>query len=409
MQAMTPVAASERIEFLDVLRGAALFGILTSNMRAFNGPLAAYFDHSLMWTGTVDKIVQGFIDLFVTGKFITLFAFLFGIGFAMQMDRSAARGVDPRNFYRRRLTVLLAFGLVHMFFIWWGDILAPYALVGFVLFLFRNSSRKKILVCAAIAFWWPMILSGLMTVAQMMGAKIPMPPPATQVELQRVIQVYSTGSYADILQQHLKEIAFSGMGLIFYYPRVLGLFLIGLAVWRAGIIGTLVERTESLRRWALIGFTVGLLGNGLVVALREIYHPDPMAPSLLNLLIGTADSIGVPALSLGYASTLALLFLRPEWRSRLHPFGAIGRMALTNYLLQSVICSMIFNSYGLGLYGTMNPLTGLGLTVLIYGLQVPFSVWWLRRYEYGPMEWLWRKLTYGVMRPAAAPEAAAGA
>src|SRR5688500_6611286 len=119
---MTPVSHRERIALLDVLRGAALFGIITANMRGFAGPLAGYLDHTLMWTDPVNCTAQALVDLFISGKFITLFAFMFGIGFAIQMDRAAARGMPSRRFYVRRLAVLLLFGILHSVFLWWGDI-----------------------------------------------------------------------------------------------------------------------------------------------------------------------------------------------------------------------------------------------------------------------------------------------
>ena len=128
---MRPVSAGERIEVLDALRGAALFGIIAANMRGFSGPLAAYFDHTLMWTDPVNRIAQAFVDLFIQGKFITLFAFMFGIGFAIQMERADRSGIASRIFYVRRLAILLLFGALHFVFVWWGDILAPYALMGF--------------------------------------------------------------------------------------------------------------------------------------------------------------------------------------------------------------------------------------------------------------------------------------
>src|SRR6266851_4296347 len=142
---MTPVAAGERIGLLDILRGLALFGIIAANMRGFSDPAQVYFNIEEMFSGTADKIAQGFIDFFIQGKFITLFAFLFGLGFAIQMSRAEERG-KPVKFYPRRLLVLLVFGLIHSWFIWWGDILVGYALTGFVLFLFRKATRKTIAI-----------------------------------------------------------------------------------------------------------------------------------------------------------------------------------------------------------------------------------------------------------------------
>jgi uncharacterized protein len=404
---MSPVSLSERIEYLDVLRGAALFGILAANMRAFNSPLATYVDHSLMWTGTADRIVQGLIDLLISGKFITLFSLLFGIGFAVQMDRAADRGVLPGRFYLRRLTFLLCMGLAHAFFLWWGDVLYTYALMGFLLYLFRKCSQRTLLIWSATLYCWPLLAFGAMVAATAVGAQIPMPERTTPEELQRIVAVYSGGAYSQIFQERLKELAFGVFGLFFYYLRILGIFLFGLWLWRTGFIRRLGEWASLLRRCRNWGFLIGLLGNAAVVAIMEIYHPDPMTPSALNYLVLAASSIGVPALSLAYASTLALLLRGPAWQSRLRPFAAIGRTALTNYLLQTVVCTTLYYSWGLGLYGKVGPLVGLVVTLLVYTAQIPLSRWWLHRHNFGPMEWIWRVLTYGRLPSGPSSSAAA--
>jgi uncharacterized protein len=399
--AMQPVSPAERIEVLDALRGAALFGIIAANMRGFNGPLAAYFDHTLMWTDTTSRVAQAFVDLFIQGKFITLFSFMFGIGFAIQMERADRRGVSSRVFYVRRLAVLLLFGILHFVLVWWGDILAPYALLGFVLLLFRNRSQKALWRWSAGLYAYPVLLSGVMLVLHSAGVQIPAPPPTTPEELQRIIGVYAGGSYADIVAQNVRELPFMAFGLVFFYPRVLGLFLFGLWVWREGLVRDLPVRMDLLRRCQKHGLWVGLTFNALAVAVNEIYHPNPIAPSVWGLLVGFSLSIGIPAGSLFYASTLALLWQRVEWRARLRPFAAVGRMALSNYLLQSLVCTTLYYSWGGGFYGRVGPLLGLVPTVAIYSAQVASSVWWLRRFSSGPMEWLWRRLTYGRLTPVA--------
>ena len=392
---MRPVAAGERIEVLDALRGAALFGIIAANMRGFSGPLAAYFDHTLMWTDAVSRVAQAFVDIFIQGKFITLFAFMFGIGFAIQMERADRSGVTSRMFYVRRLAILLLFGILHFILIWWGDILAPYAILGFALMLFRNRSQKALLRWSALLVLYPLILATLLLALHSAGVEIPEPPPTTSEELQRIIGVYASGTYGEIVMQNLKELGFMAFGLIFFYPRVLGVFLFGLWVWRAGIIRELPSKTALLRRCQKYGLWIGLLFNAIAVGINEVFHPDPLTPSALGLLVNAAFTIGVPAGSLFYATTVALLWEKLQWRARLRPFAAVGKMALTNYLLQSIVCTTLFYSWGLALYGRVNPLIGFVPTVLIYIVQVIFSVWWLRRFAMGPMEWLWRRLTYG--------------
>ena len=392
---MAPVAAHERIDVLDVLRGAALLGILTANMRGFNGPFAAYFDHSLMWTDPVSRAAQGFVDLFVSGKFITLFAFMFGIGFAIQMERAEARGLESIRFYINRLVALLFFGVVHSVFIWWGDILLPYAIMGFGLLLFRNSSQETVMRWAISFYLYPTVIAGLMLGVRLAGLPMQLPEPTTPEELQRIIDVYAGGSYPAIVGQNVAELTFSLIAIVFFYPRILGIFLFGLWVWRAGIIRDLGSRTAMLRGCQIHGLWVGLVFNAATVAVTETYHPNPMEPSLSGFIANVTGAIGVPAGSLFYASTLALLWQSAVWRRRLAPFGAVGRTALSNYLLQSVVCTTLFYSWGGALYGTVGPLAGLVITLPIYAAQVVLSVLYMKRFRTGPMEWLWRRLTYG--------------
>jgi uncharacterized protein len=392
---MAPIAAHDRIEFLDVLRGAALLGILTANMRGFSGPFAAYFDHSLMWTDPVSRAAQAFVDLFVSGKFITVFAFMFGIGFAIQMERAQARGIESIRFYVKRLAALLLFGVLHSVFIWWGDILLPYAVMGIGLLLFRNATQATVLRWAMALYLYPTVIAGQMLALQLAGLPLPGPEPTTPEELQRIIAVYASGSYVEMVRQNLNELAFNLVAIVFFYPRVLGVFLFGLWVWRAGIIGDLASRIEMLRRCQMHGLWVGLVFNAGTVMVTEMYHPNPMVPSIPGFVANLTGAIGAPAGSLFYASTLALLWQRPDWRRRLAPFGAVGRTALSNYLLQSVVCTTLFYGWGGALYGTVSPLAGLAITLPIYAAQVVLTTMYMKRFRSGPMEWVWRRLTYG--------------
>ncbi|MEN6534981.1 MAG: DUF418 domain-containing protein [Bryobacteraceae bacterium] len=392
---MRPISLSERIRELDVLRGAALLGIIAANMRAFNSPQPTYMDHTLMWTGMPDRIAQVLIDLLVSGKFITLFGFLFGIGFAVQMDRAAVRGVAPRGFYLRRMTVLLSFGLLHMALLWWGDILAYYALTGYALLLFRKRSQKTLLIWAAALYAWPMLLFGAMLIAHAAGAQIPLPPKTTPEELQRVIAVFATGTYGQMFRERLNEMIFNVIGLVFICPRILAIFLFGMWTWRTGILRNLGEHRPILRACRKWGLVAGLALNGAMVAIGEILRPDPMSPSAIGFVWMAVGSIGVPPLSLFYAASIALLYQDATWERRLRPFAAVGRTALTNYLLQTVICTTLYNAWGFGLYGKVGPLLGLAPTAGIYAVQLAASAWWVRRFTFGPLEWLWRAVTYG--------------
>jgi uncharacterized protein len=394
-----PIPGDERITVIDCLRGAALLGIIIANMRGFNAPLTAYFQPHLMWTWMPDRIMQAGVDWLVSGKFITIFAALFGVGFAIQMDRAAARQPGV-SFYTRRMVVLLAIGLVHSFALWWGDILTAYAACGFLLLLFRHRTQQTILVWAHVMYWFLVVLFAGVYIGTLFGMELPDDGPGAG-NLEKVIQVYSQGTIAEIFATRARE-WLQANGFVLVLTRILGIFLFGLYIWRQGYLQRVSDHLDWWRRSQKLGLVVGLAGNALTVALDWMFHPNPMKPSGLAAIQLTIQSAVVPALSLGYAATVVLLWRDPRWQQRLMPFSYVGRMALTNYLLQSLICTTIFYSYGLGLYGRVGPLADLFLAVGIYSLQVPLSKWWLASHRYGPMEWAWRRLTYGrvVSRPS---------
>jgi uncharacterized protein len=275
--------------------------------------------------------------------------------------------------------------------------------MGFFLPLFKKRSDRGLLIWAFILYCWPLVLGGLMLLAAQAGAALPQFPRTTPQEIGRIVEVYAQGTWMQIFQERLKELMFIPFGLIFYYPRVLGLFVLGLWVWRKGIIRNFAAHVEKVRAWRRWALPAGLTGCAGMVAIVEIWHPDPMAPSLLGLAWNLAGSAGIPALSLFYAASIGLLYQRETWARRMRPFEAVGKTALTNYLLQTVICTALFYSWGFGLFGRVSPAWGLVPTFAIYGAQIAASVWWMKHFSFGPMEWVWRTITYGRRQPMAAP------
>jgi uncharacterized protein len=207
-------------------------------------------------------------------------------------------------------------------------------------------------------------------------------------------RVYGSGGYAEIATYRAGSMPTVYATLLFQAPPILALFLLGLYAGKRGILHDPAAHTTLLRRVRFWGLSLGLLLSLLVVLVEtQLSILSAALAPLLNL------SLAGPILSMGYAATIMLLAQHERWRARLAPLGAAGRMALTNYLLQSLICTTIFYGYGLGLFGRIGAAAGIGLTLMIYALQIPFSVWWLRRFRFGPMEWLWRSLTYGQVQP----------
>ena len=393
-----PVELSERIVFIDVLRGMALFGILAANMRAFVAPLDCYEHIGVLFPGRADVIAQWFIDAFIQGKFISIFSFLFGMGFAIQMSRAEARGARFLSFYPRRLLALALFGLIHGILIWAGDILLTYAISGTILLVFRNRTQKTLLAWTAGLFVLPFVGStvfGILYFSRFhrpwMDRKAP-----DLAKLHAVIQIYAHGTVRQILAQNWVEWKHS-LPLLFFSIYATGLFLLGMWVWRAGIVQKLEDYAPLFRRVFLWCMPIGLIINAYVATVKAILPPE--RPTVWGLAAGTVWLLGSHILSAGYISGLALLFFQKDWRARLLPFAAVGRTALTNYLMQSVVCTLFFYNYTTGLYGRIGPALALVPTVLLFPVQVALSNGWLRRFRFGPMEWLWRGMTYGALPP----------
>jgi uncharacterized protein len=403
-----PVTPAERLAAVDTLRGFALFGVLLVNMALFSGPLYVLMMDRPWWTSPADRVAELLVRTFAEGKFYTLFSFLFGLGMAIQMQRVEARGVRFARLYVRRLLVLLAIGLCHGLLLWYGDILTVYALLGFVLLLFRRRAGKTILIWALVVYCLPLIAVSSWTAMAELGRLFPesaVQMHETFIRLEREtvewaqysLQVYGSGSFGQIFRHRLDNQRDILWGTLFMLPVVLAMFLLGLYAGRRRLLHEPEAHLPLLRRLAVWGLPFGVLCNaGFAASFEWSSRVEPSWASLAGYILYL---IGTTPLSFGYAAAIVLLVQRETWRRRLSPLAAVGRMALTNYLLQTLICTTLFYSYGLAWFGKVGPALGVLLTVAIYLAQIPFSVWWLRHFRFGPLEWLWRSLTYLRWQP----------
>jgi len=400
---MGPTSAGERVETIDVLRGLALFGILAANIRGFAGPPAAYFTPAVYWSSLPDRIAQALIDTFIQGKFITIFGVLFGAGFAAQLARAEGRGTRFERLYARRLLALVAFGLVHGLLIWFGDILFVYGWTGFLLLFFRKRSDKTITTWAIVGYLVPLLIFSLAFAGSLvLEEPIPGPPVPTATELGEITATYASGGWSAIQRQRTLDVV--GQNWAFFpliCTHVLALFLVGVLAWRKRFFTPEPAKLAGYRQMMKWGFIVGLTGNVAATAVGWIFEPPLFPPTAASMVVLALEAVGVPALSLAYICSVILLFHNETWRPRLARFGAVGRTALSNYLLQSILGTLIFYGYGLGLAGRMGPALLLIPTVVIFALEVLISGWWIERFRFGPAEWLWRSLTYGKLQPMA--------
>ena len=394
-----PIGAMERIEVIDILRGFTILGILLVNMALYNspnwGPLRAA--HAQLSKGVADEVAGWLIFLFAENKFYPLLSFLFGLGFSIQLVRAGMHGAHFLRLYRRRLLALLLIGLVHSFLIWSGDILVRYAIVGFLLIPFRSCRKKTIIAFAIVCLLIPIALLPIQReVHQRLFGLVVGEDADYKSLLEESTRAYSHGKFAEMMAERARAIAWA-----FSWPlgwlQFLALFLMGLYAGRREFFQKLPAYLPFIRKamwWALALGLVGVLDSAGVLKV-----PNLRVAYVTNFAEGVLETVGYLVLSFFYACVIILLTQRQAWKTRLAPLGAVGRMALSNYLLQSVICTTIFYGYGLGLFGKVGPAAGLGLTFAIYATQIPLSIWWLRRFRFGPMEWVWRSLTYGKLQP----------
>lgn len=397
---IAPITLTERVLTIDVLRGLALFGILAANMRGFAAPAVVYFDPRRFWTAMPDRLAQAFIDTFVQGKFITIFALLFGIGFAVQLERSRARGARFGGRYLIRLGILLMFGLVHGLFIWFGDILVPYALTGLFLLFFRNAKDRTIFFWAVPLYFVPLLIT-LVGMAFIMATGVEIPDPAGDPEvIARAMNAYALGSLGEIQAQRVREVFGQNWA---YFPilfsQLLALFLAGMWTWRKRLLTPAPEKLGRYRTVMIWCLVLGVAGNVAATLIRWFDPAPPFPPSPLGLVAFVIQYFSVPILSTGYIIAIILLCQSPIWRRRFASGAAIGRTALSNYIGQAVIGTAIFYSWGLGLYGRLGPAWFLLMTIAIFALEAWLSSLWLRRFRFGPLEWIWRSLTYMRIQP----------
>ncbi len=401
--AMGPALGRERIAAIDILRGAAILGILVVNMGLFSMPEGVPV-HQL-WPHAVDGAADKLILFVAQEKFKTLFSFLFGLSLAVQMMRAEARGAGARflPLYARRLFVLFLIGVAHFLFLWDGDIVHNYAMLGVVLLLFRRRSPRTLLVGAGVLLCIPMLFYGLTTSYAITG-HVSRPAmkwiayengDASHETSEATARMYSRGTYAEMIAFRARELP-GDVTPASDDAYVLGIFLLGLYAGRRRIFHDCSAHRRLLQRVQRWGLVIGVAGNAAFAA-GGAYDPAPT--SVMQNVGRMCLLVGAPALGLCYAATIALLTQHETWRRRLAPLAMVGRTAFSNYLLQSLICTTLFYSYGLDLFGKVRPSLGLLLTTAIFLIQVPLSVWWLRRFQFGPVEWLWRSLTYWQRQP----------
>jgi uncharacterized protein len=384
----------ERIQALDVVRGVAVGGILLANVLVFFGLTFLPPDRAAAFpTAAVDRITLFLEHVLVDGKFYSVFSLLFGIGFGLQLARGGDAAL-PR--FKRRLRILLAIGAVHALLIWAGDILMLYALLGFTMPWFARKSNRDLLRWTVILLAVPTALYAVaVAVSLAIGSGTGQASPASGMpaNILAIFERFGTGGIKDAFISNLVFLGGRWADLIITvrFPKVLGMFVLGLWTVRTGLALAPSSHRAILARWSVLGWSIGLPANVIAVMALERWSYIP--PSIGGLLGVAMQAVGVPMLALGYAASVALLVV--DGRRFITVFEPVGRMALTNYLMHSVICVVLSYGFGFGLWWRIGASMALAIALAIIVVQIPLSAWWLSRYRFGPVEWIWRRLTYG--------------
>lgn len=392
--ASSPIEEGERAEVLDALRGFALLGIVITHLPDFSGYsfLSPADKHALDRFG-VDVPLATVAEFLIRGKFLSLFALLFGIGFAVQMDSAGRRAANFNRHFIRRLAALFAIGLAHAC-LWYGDILKDYALLGLLLLLTARWSVSALIRATVIVLLlriaWPVIVWAVFaaTASPTIDAS-----PAEEFA-SSTSAFYGSDPWA-AFAANLGLVRLKALQMI-YEGRaisVLLMFLVGAIVGRLRIYRNLSANVRLLRRVLVISAPIGVLGNAVLVPLHAAAPDYPPTP--LWAIEQCVYAIAVPALALTYASAFALLWTR-GWERALSVFAPAGRMALTTYVTQTLIGVLLFYGIGLKLGNTVGFAEATAVAVAIFALQCIAFRFWLQSFRFGPLEWLWRRATYGT-------------
>jgi uncharacterized protein len=387
MYPASPIDSSERIGTIDILRGIALFIVLIINTATeFRVSIFEQFLPGTKAAGLAGQLSEAVILALHTRGFI-LFSFLFGVGLAIQFERLAG---DTSRFTLmvRRLAILPAIGVIHLFLIWNGGILTEYAIVGFAALPFLYGPRWLLAAASVLAL-------GLYLASPLLPPIVSFPDGAwISHHVGEARQAYGAGGFMEILAFRVDEVRCIAPLHIYALPRTFGLFLLGALVWRTGFF----RATAPRKFLAVAACSMLAIGAWLTIAAAR----GEAFGWQLNWPAGTVfRSLAQLVLAGGYGAAIVVLADHAMGRKLVGWAGPLGRMAFTNYLIQSIILSWIFYGFGLALFGLSVP-QSLAVALVIYAAQAAASAWWLSRFRFGPVEWLWRSLMYGELQPVAA-------
>jgi uncharacterized protein len=391
-----PVAESDRVVSMDVLRGFVLLGIFVMNIQSFAMPMAAYPNPTAYGDLTGANLAVWLVGhLFFDQKFMTIFSMLFGAGILLMTSRAGESG---GRIHRRRMGWLVLFGLLHAHLFWYGDILYWYGLCGLIAYLFRDKTPRTLLSVAAVL----LVIGFLIPVA----VGLTMPPqklavineqdwkPAPEV-IANELAAYRGGLLDQAAHRNPVAFTFQTFYFLLYFWKVLGLMLIGMALFKLDVF-TARRPAASYLKLAAAGFAIGL--PVVAFGIRQNFAHDWSVS--YSMFFGVQWNYwGSAFVSLGYVGLVMWIVRQGLWPGLTARLAAVGRMAFSNYILQTLIATTIFYGHGLGLFGSVERTGQAAIVLAVWALQLAVSPVWLRHYQFGPLEWVWRSLTYGARQP----------
>ena len=387
-------SSTNRIHSLDLLRGFAVLGILIMNITSFSQVNIAYMN-PMIGAGLegYNQYFHAFNYIFADTRFMSIFSILFGAGVVLFSNNAEAKGKKVGALHYKRMFWLLLFGLLHAYFIWEGDILVAYAICGCLIYLLRKKTIRALLIISIILFIVPLTFN-LMTyygmTAEELESTFAFFHPSSE-EITTEVQIMQ-GSFLEQMPIRLEN-AIEFQTLVFMietFWRTTSLMLLGMILYRKGILSS-NKSISYYSKMILVGFGIGIIIS--LIGLNQSYDSGWSGAYVMTIGANYKLISGV-FIAIGYIGFVMWCFKKGVFKKLQNRLQSAGRMAFTNYIGMSLICSLIFNGHGLALYGTFDRLQQFLVVVSIWVLILIVSPLVLRKYRYGPLEWLWRKLTY---------------
>ncbi len=413
MQTLNPLRANEREIFMDVLRGFAILGIFIANLYSFSWYDASLPDNSPYLLPGPDHTMSFLHHMLIEGKFYSIFSLLFGWGIALQVKRGMAAGIDTLPTIRRRLLFMLLLGAVHLM-IWTGDIVFFYALLAFILLPLRKFSNKTLLITGAVLILAPILLYWLkmtwpafnypaekLNQAANYADRHLLPEFQDIKSREDLLKALESVTWWDFLKNNISGTLrrYNYLFFVSRVPKVLGMFLIGYVVGRSDFFRNITQHRKLVYIIIAAGLLIGLPANYMLAKQMQEHMGDYFELKQNGLYQTIYYTLGVVPLALAYVGLFMLAFKTKSGNRLLTLLAPAGKMAFTNYIMQSLIGNFVFFSLGLGYMWKVGPVYYTLFAIVVFTGQVIISTIWLKYFNYGPVEWLWRSATYKKWQP----------